>query len=559
MTPKELRGQADQLFTKRSNLMIFMQEVAEHFYPERADFTYMRSLGIDFAGDMMTSYPMMCRRELADQVGQMLRPTDKEYAHIVPIDKRRQDNDAQRWLEWAVGTQRRAMYDRRAQFSDAAKLGDNDFSAFGQCVTQITLNRTNEHLLFQNWHLRDVAWMHNADRTICMYARKCKLTAIDMRRIFKGEIHQDVARVLDGPNPEPFKEFPCYHIEVQSDLYEDGKKNNERMPWRSIWYDADHEKVMEDIPLPDNTYCVERWLKPGTSQYAFSPAVTCALPEARLLQAMTFTLLEVGEKTANPPMIATEQAVRSDISVFAGGTTWVDREYDERMGDALRSMNIDAQGLPIGREMQQESRAMIMQAFYLNKLNLPQRGTEMTAYEVGQRIQEYIRGALPIFEPMEAERNGQVWEKTFKLMYRHGAFGSALDMPKSLQAARGSMGLFKFEDVLQFQFESPLHDAIEASKGAKFIESGQYVAAAVQLDPASAALIDVKEALRDVLQGVKVPAKWVRNEVTVQQIEAQAAQAQQAQQALAAMQQGSEVVGNLATANKDNAMAAMPA
>jgi len=51
--------------------------------------------------------------------------------------------------------------------------------------------------------------------------------------------------------------------------------------------------------------------------------------------------------------------------------------------------------------MAQASRQGMLQAFYLNKLNLPQRAPEMTAYEVDHRIQEYIRGALPIFEPMK--------------------------------------------------------------------------------------------------------------------------------------------------------------
>ena len=47
-----------------------------------------------------------------------------------------------------------------------------------------------------------------------------------------------------------------------------------------------------------------------------------ALPDARLLQAMTYTLLEAGEKTTNPPMVVTKGAVRSDVSIFAGGLTW---------------------------------------------------------------------------------------------------------------------------------------------------------------------------------------------------------------------------------------------
>lgn len=556
MNAKELRGQGDELFSKRSTLMLLEQEIAEHFYPERADFTYLRTLGIDFAGDMMTSYPMMCRRELGDQIGQMLRPADKDYAHIVPIDKRRADNDTQRWLDWAIGTQRRAMYDRRSQFIDCEKLGDHDFASFGMNVTQLRLAKTRDRLLYMNWHLRDMAWLHNADRELVGYFRRAKCQARDLVNTFGADkVHRDVAKCMTGSNPKPFEEFNCYHIEVVIDLY-DIKTNRQDLKWCSIWYDCDHDLLMEELPIADSTYCVARWLKPGTSQYAFSPAVTCALPEARLLQAMTYTLLEAGEKVANPPMIATDQAVRSEINVYAGGVTWADRDYDEKLGEVLRPMNIDAKGMPLGLEMARDSRAMIMQALFLNKLNLPQRAAEMTAYEVGQRVQEYIRGALPIFEPMEQERNGQIWEKTFNLMLRHNAFGSPLDMPKNIReiTTLGTDGI-----GMQWQFESPLHEAIEMVKGAKFLEAGQYVAAAVQLDPKAAALIDVIDSLRDVLQSVKVPAKWVRNEITVQQINDQAEQAAAAQQQLALMQQGSEVVGNLATASKDTAMAGMPA
>jgi hypothetical protein len=36
----------------------------------------------------------------------------------------------------------------------------------------------------------------------------------------------------------------------------------------------------------------------------------------------------------------------------------------------------------------------------------------MTAYEVGQRVQEYIRNALPIFEPMEMEYNAALCDES---------------------------------------------------------------------------------------------------------------------------------------------------
>jgi hypothetical protein len=536
---KDLYELGEELFSKRTSLMLFLQEVAEHFYPERADFTYMRSLGTDFAANMMTSYPMMVRRDLSDQLGEMLRPTNKEYARIAIKGGGKVGNEAQRYMQMMAKAQRRAMYDRRAQFTDCEKMNDADYSCFGNTASQVRLNKQKSGLLYMNWHLRDVVWQHNEDREICAVFRRHKAQARDLVRTFKT-VHADITRCLEGTNPKPFEEFECMHMMVQADMYDDTSRPG--MDWWSIWYDCRHQEILEAIAVPDNEYVISRWMKPGASQYAFSPAVVVALPEGRLLQAMTHTLVEAGEKIVNPPLVAVNDAVTSSVNVFAGGITWASQDYDERTGEVLRPMNIDAKGMPLGMDMVRDSRMMLLQAFYINKLQLPQRTAEMTAYEVGQRVQEYIRQALPLFEPMEYERNGQMWEKTFHLMRRHGAFGSELDWPKEIRA-----------DNIEFIFESPLHDALESINGQLFLESQQYLAAAAQLDPAVAAMIDVKEALRDVLAGRKVPANWVRSEITVQQIEAQVAQQAAAQQQLAAMQQGSEVVSNLAGAAKANA------
>ena len=82
MDVKKLRDVADDLFAKKAPLNTLHQEIADQFYPERADFTTKRSLGTDFAANLMTSYPVLCRRDLGDQFSSMLRPTAKEWAHV---------------------------------------------------------------------------------------------------------------------------------------------------------------------------------------------------------------------------------------------------------------------------------------------------------------------------------------------------------------------------------------------------------------------------------------------------------------------------------------------
>tara|TARA_R110000868_G_scaffold142759_8_gene360222 strand:- start:1940 stop:3589 length:1650 start_codon:yes stop_codon:yes gene_type:complete len=546
MTPKELREQADHLFTKKLPLNNLHQEIAENFYPERADFTTKRYLGDDYAGNLMTSYPTLCRRDLGDSIATMLRNTSQPWFEMATTDPRREDNEAKAWLQWATGLQRRAMYDPDAALNKACKLGDHDFATFGQAVLTARLNRDGDTLLYRCYHLRDVSWMEDEDGKICCVFRRWKPACRDLVRLFgkgsyarpKNSVHANITRMAAK---KPFEEVECLHMMVKSDMYDD--KDNK--PWRSIYYDCQNNHVMESVGQWTKEYVIPRWQTLG-SQYAISPATTIALPDARLLQAMTATILEAGEKIVNPAMIATQQAVRSDMDITPGGVTWVEYDYDERLGAALRPMTTDAKGMPLTQEMQRDCRALLSQCFYLNKIKpfLPSQDKEMTAFQAGQIVAQYIRDALPLFEPMEAEYNGALCNETFEVLMRGGAFGPPQTMPRSLQGAD-----------IKFHFKSPLHEAIESQKGQKFLQMGQMIAQAMQLDKSVAALPDAAVALRDALDGIGVPAKWVRSEVTVEQMKAQAQAQEQAAQQLAIAQQGADVVQKLGGAVSDMQMA----
>jgi hypothetical protein len=541
MTPKQLRELGDNLFAKRAPLMSLWQEIAEQFYPERADFTLTRTGGEDFAAHLSTSYPILCRRELGDQTGMMLRPTNKPWMRMAPTDVRIEDNASRRWLEYAENAQRRAMYDPVALFTKAARQADHDFSTFGNCVESAQMNRFRSALLYQTWHLRDVAWRENQDGVIDFVARKMKMALVDVIAYFpKADLDPKIRQKVTR---EPFLEIELMHIVCTAELWDGNPRGKPRI---SIYYDCTHNRPIEEIAIWGRIYRISRWATFTGSQYGMSPAVVAALPEARLLQAMTLTLLEAGEKAVNPPLIATKDAVKSDMQQFPGGVTWVDMEYDERLGEALRAMNIDVKGLPITLDMVKDSRGVLQQCFFLNKLRAfnPGSDPQMTAFQAGQVVQEYIRGALPLFEPMEQERNGQICEESFEVLYRHGAFGSPFDIPAPLKNAN-----------VEFKFESPLHDAIESQKSMKFLEFKEIVAAAVALDPAVAHIPDAKVMVRDIANGIRVPAKWLHTEGEVKDAEDQAAAARQQQALLANITTAAGAAKDLGAARKDLAAA----
>jgi hypothetical protein len=444
-------------------------------------------------------------------------------------------------MQWAEGTMRRAMYDRKALFSETVKLADHDFATFGQAVISVELSRFRNTLLYRSWHLKDVAWRENQDGEIDFKTRNWKVAVGDLIRLFPRATLD--AKVAQRAAKNPFEEILVKHIVCDAELADIDARGRPRV---SLFYDCEHEKPIEQTPIWGQHYLIPRWARSG-SQYAFSPATVAALPEARLLQAMTLTLLEAGEKAVNPPVIATKDAVKSDMQMFPGGVTWVDMEYDEKLGEALRAMNIDVKGLPISLEMVKDSRAVLQQCFFLNKLRAfnPTEDPQMTAFQAGQIMQEYIRGALPLFEPMEIEYNGAVCEETFDILYRNGGFGSVHDVPRPLRNADIGWG-----------FESPLHDAIDQQKGVKFLEFKQIVAEAVSLDPTVVHLPDARVILRDVAHGIRTPAIWLRGELQVEEAVAAAAQAKQQAATLEQLGAGAQVAKDLGTARKETAQAA---
>lgn len=542
MDANALTEWSDKLFSKRTPVLSLWQEIAEHFYPQRADFTITRNVGQDFASHLTTSYPLIVQRDLGNAISSMLRPRAQEWFQVSVDRTSMLDKAGRRWLERATTQQRLDMYSKDSQFLRATKEGDHDFTAFGQTVIQAGMNWRTNRLIYRSHHLRDCAWCEQDDGQIGAVFRKWK---VPLRTAFQyfgvAKMSAQAKRDLDQ---NQWAESEFLHCALPAADYEQicgpPKNGSPKYPWYSVWIDPKNKHVIEDRGAWVRGYIIPRFQTVSGSQYAFSPATVAGLADARLLQAMALTLLEAGEFAVRPPLIGAKDVVRGDVQVFAGGMTWIDKDYDERTGEALRPMMQDKTGLPFGLEMTRDTREMLTQAFYLNKLSLPQIEKEMTAYEANQRMQEYVRGALPLFEPAEAEYNGALCEDTFELLMRAGRFGPTNEIPASIRGA----------DV-RFVFESPLHDALERQKGIRFKEAAEMIAIAVEMDQSAIDVMDVKLALRDSLVAVGVPSDWSRDEDEVEQLAQDRLEEQQAQammQQAAAGGQAAEMMGKGAKA-----------
>lgn len=535
---QEIISLGDRLFSKKKQLDNLSQEIAWQFVPDLADFTSQITLGDDWANDRMDGFPEQVSRELSNQLGAMLRPQDRPWFRTTTLDDTLDaDEGNARGLQYVTSVIRRSLYHPKSKFIRAVKETDRFYVNFGQGVMSMEeAPDTRDHLFCRNHHLKNCAWLENALGDVDHLHRKDKMTARAMLRFFNSSKLD--RQVKEAAQKEPNKEFPLRVVVMPADEYDmvttyAGDYNNggkkRKLPYVVIYVDVENQRIIKEAGLPEFIYVVPRWLRFAESQYAFSPATMAGLADARMAQMLSQIILEAGEKAVDPPLLGKQEIVIGEPNIMAGGISWIDAEHDTKLSEALEVMRIDAD-LRVGFEMRRDIREMLTKAFYLDKLQLPETGKEMTAYEVSQRLEEHIRNLLPLFEPMQIEYNTRILDLSFSLLRNMDKF----DWEKVPQDLLGSDITWAFESPIQSAQDRVMVEQFKASL--EVLMLGQQVGATLRP-------LNIDKAQRDAIRGVGGPASWRK---TVEEQEAEAAkleQEKQIQKAMLEANQAAEIAG----------------
>lgn len=529
---KDLLKIGDSLFSKKLSLDTLRQEIANLYYFERADFTTKSALGRDYAAGSITSYPHFARRELGGLLPSILR-TGQWFDIHVGDEKLDEKHDVRTWLEWATRTQHRAMRDPDSVFTATMDEGDEDIITFGDVVISIEIDIANTSLLYRNWHLRDCVWLENQRRKTDAIWRKWNPTCRLLRQKFgDANVHPDVVRKC---KETPEAEVNCRHIVVTREDYDYRSDRNSKMPFMSLYVDVENQFIMEETPEPFFKYVVSHWGRISETQYGYSPAVV--MPDARSANVVRAVLLDAGELAINPPLIATKEAIRSDLGIYAGGVTWVDIEYDERLGEALRPLNRDTRGLPFGMELETAFKDMLANSFFLNKLILPPDIGKMTAYEAQKRIQEHVRSSTALFEPLDDGYSSPICEATFDALMSVGTFGARDPKTGALLNAPQELG----GRQLEYEFTNPIRETEKEMQAQRFVQGLQIANAVAGVDQIQIEQINMDVSFRAALKGLGWPAEWLEDETAFEQSKIAFQQRQKLQAGAAALGTGATV------------------
>jgi hypothetical protein len=504
----------NQLFVEKDSFNALFQAQAEIFYPERADFFGDRAYGDERYEGIYTSVPQRMRRDMANNLGAMLRPRGKEWFKCVARpDRLNEDKVNQRWLERATKTQRNIVYSPPANFTRAMAESDNDYVCFGNAIIRHTYNQDRSGLLFSCAHLKDCAWAENHEGVVDEIHERMNLTLKQAAGLFgKDNLPRDWRENCEKHPEQKVKVQRCV---APLELYEYAKGERPRRNARYLSIYMACEVDEKEAGLGEGyfnwfPYLVRRWMTVSGEPYGRSPCAGVALADARTLNVAQQALLKSVEWKVDPPKYAAHDAIVGEINLRAGAITYIDSEYLDKRLDPIKNMET---GDPrFGIELTDRLALGIGRIFFQDLLKLPDK--QMTAYEAGKWIEEYVRSAAPVFEPMEAE-NAQLMDSVFERASEQGAFEEA---PEPLQGAEVS-----------FEFETPLSQAYRELRAQQASQLVTDMVVQAEMAPDSLDNIDFDEVTRGRMENL--PVDWMRDPEMVKQMRDSRAEAQAEEQA----------------------------
>jgi len=383
---------------------------------------------------------------------------------------------------------------------------------FGTGVMFIGENVGPRQLLFRAHHLKDCYIAENAAGDIDTMFRPFRLTARQAVQRFGSEnlsskINQ--ARTSDKDNDTL---FDFMHAVVPRDDWGGRRINHDYV---SAWMEVETEHLIAERGFHEFPYVVPRWDTSAEEVYGRSPAMI-ALADVQTLNQMGKTILRAGHKAVEPPLAIPHDGLHSPARTWPGGNTYFKSSILEKTNGRSPIFPIETgSNLPLGLEMQNQTRDMVYAAFFRNVLQLPTAGPQMTATEVLQRREEFMRIIGPTFGRLEADYNGPTIERVFNVMMRAGAFAP---WPDALDG----------QDV-RFEFQSAVSRIGKLVEAAAFGKTMEDLSPLASVDLAVMDHFDNDEISRDVAEANGVPQRWLRDVDAVEAMREQ--RAQQAQQA----------------------------
>lgn len=538
-TVKKIIESTERLRGERSQLNTLWEEVAEVLSPERIGFTSQVQMNRR-TDKIFDTQPVTAKRGLVNALGSMLRPKSAapgKWFDIVPEEEGLLDDRATKeWIEFAEERLWKALYNPKARFIETTGEVDDDLVTFGTGTGFLGTRPDQSGLMFRSFHMNAIYIEVDASNVpVSVYVIE-RMTAVQAAEKW-GEENlgaKTIEALKNGTDAGATKKFPFYWCVSARHDRDPRIPTNKNMPIASIVVDVESEHIVVEEGFEEFPFFIPRWDTRSGEVYGRGVGVL-ALPDVQTLNQIGKTMLRGLHRAVDPPWLLPADSFVNAPQMRPGGVSYYDAKAVRNLGvsDPFRQMESRAQ-IPWGLNAQAAAREQIHALFYRNILNLPISAPQMTATEVIQRREEFVREIGAVFGRLESDYTGPIVERAFSMMLRRGSFGDVSTIPEEIQ-----------KSGVNFRFASPIEKAKKQIEEATVMQGIDKVLAVGQIQPKIMNRFDWDAVGKFLADSGDFPQDLTLSDEEVAEIATQQAQQSSMEQQMQQLERGANVAGSL--------------
>jgi hypothetical protein len=497
----DILSRLDEMSSGRGTWESHWQEIADYIVPNRGNVTTSRTPGGKLHRNIYDGTALRALGILAAGLhGQLTSPSAPWFKVRSGNKELMKDQSVKVW--WA-DTQRR-MYDvmNASNFNSQIHEAYNDLGGFGTSVLYSEPD-PKKLIRFDTRPVAECLIAENERGEIDTLFRRFTMTARQANQRWgdgKGDLSSSIKKKVE--KKEYNATFELLHAVYPREDYDMKKADSRNMPWASVYVELREKHLISESGYHDFPYAVARWEKASDEIYGRSPSMK-ALPDVKMVNAMEKTLLRATQKIVDPPLLVPHDGYIMPIRMSPASL--IMKRPGTAPTDKLEPLETKG-NIPVGREMIDQKREAINQAFFVDLFLMLAEKPGMTATEILERVEEKMVVLGPALGRLMSEMLDPIIHRVFGILVRTGKL---LPLPEALQG-----------EEYVIEYVSPLARAQRLYEVNAINKSLQFVGPIAQVRPEVLDKYDFDKIVDYVNDILGVPADLMRGEDEVSEIRA---------------------------------------
>lgn len=515
-----------QLQTWRNTFAAHWEEVAELILPTYRNTFYYGNFnwpGVKKTDRQIDSTGALALVRFGAICDSLLTPRNMTWHQLAADDPYvMKDRDTRLWFEEATRILFKHRYAPHGNFSSQNQNNYQSLGAFGNLGMFVdefdnTLGG-GRGLRYRAVPLGELFFRENHQSMVDGCIRWFRLTAHQAWAKWgkSGRFPASLYPALEGNSQTP---YDFLHRVVPRTDYDPDRLDARGKPYTSYYVGMQDRLLIEEGGYRSFPIAISRYDQMPGEVYGRGPAMM-VLPALKTLNAQKKVFLKQGHRAADPVLLTADDGI-VDFSMRPGALNKGGMSPDGRpLVGVLPTGNIQ-----INKEMMQEERSLINDAFLVTLFQILTESPQMTATEVIERTNEKGILLAPTVGRQQSEYLGPLIDRELDLLSYQGLLPP---MPPRLKEAKGAYSVV---------YTSPLSRAMRAQEAAGFMRTLETVKELVNITQDQSLLdpFDFAVAIPAIAEIQSVPESWMADSKAMQQKSKARAEAQKRQQDIQAM------------------------